>query len=54
MNRQPTECWTRTMGYFRPISSMNIGKKSEHISRKYFQEQVCTSNELFIKQNGKV
>ena len=25
--RQPCEVWTRVMGYHRPVSSFNIGKK---------------------------
>ena len=33
--RQPCEVWTRVMGYFRPVSSFNIGKKAEH------RERVC-------------
>lgn len=36
--RQPCEIWTRVMGYFRPISEFNQGKKSEFYSRKYFKE----------------
>ena len=27
--RQPVECWTRVMGYFRPVSQFNNGKQSE-------------------------
>ena len=27
--RTPCECWTRVMGYFRPYSHFNKGKKSE-------------------------
>ena len=27
--RQPCEVWTRVMGYFRPVSEFNVGKKSE-------------------------
>ena len=27
--RQPCEIWTRVMGYHRPLSSFNIGKKGE-------------------------
>lgn len=30
------EVWTRVMGYFRPISSFNIGKKGEAQERTYF------------------
>ena len=36
--RQPVECWTRVMGYFRPYSQFNIGKKSEFNDRKWFLE----------------
>ena len=37
--RQPVECWTRVMGYFRPVSGYNIGKKSEFNERKWFKEK---------------
>ena len=37
--RQPCEIWTRVMGYHRPMSSFNIGKKGEFHERKYFTEQ---------------
>lgn len=36
--RQPCEVWTRVMGYHRPVSSYNIGKKSEFYERKFFTE----------------
>ena len=36
--RQLCEIWTRVMGYYRPVSEFNIGKKSEHAERKYFHE----------------
>ena len=36
--RQPCEIWTRVMGYYRPVSEFNIGKKSEHAERILFQE----------------
>jgi hypothetical protein len=36
--RQPCEVWTRVMGYHRPVSSFNIGKKGEHGEREFFQE----------------
>ncbi|MBV7363358.1 ribonucleoside triphosphate reductase [Actinomycetaceae bacterium TAE3-ERU4] len=32
------EVWTRVMGYFRPVSSFNIGKKGEFAERTYFAE----------------
>ena len=36
--RQPCEVWTRVMGYHRPVSSFNKGKKSEFAERTYFRE----------------
>lgn len=35
--RQECEIWTRVMGYYRPFSEFNIGKKSEFKDRKYFK-----------------
>ena len=34
-----TECeiWTRVMGYYRPVSSFNVGKVQEHKDRKYYK-----------------
>ncbi len=37
--RQPCEIWTRVMGYHRPMSSFNTGKKGEFLERTYFSEQ---------------
>lgn len=37
--RQPCEVWTRTMGYYRPVSSYNIGKKGEFNERVNFTEK---------------
>ena len=34
--RQQCEIWTRVMGYFRPVSEFNIGKKSEYAERVCF------------------
>ncbi len=39
--RQPCEVWTRVMGYHRPVSSFNIGKKGEHQERRFFREEKC-------------
>jgi len=36
--RQPCEIWTRVMGYHRPVSSFNTGKKGEYYQRRYFLE----------------
>ncbi len=37
--RQPVECWTRVMGYFRPVSQFNKGKQSEFKERVWFVEE---------------
>lgn len=37
--RQPCEVWTRVMGYHRPVSAFNAGKKGEHQERRFFQER---------------
>lgn len=34
--RSKCEVWTRVMGYHRPISSFNIGKRGEVDERRYF------------------
>ena len=36
--RTRCEVWTRVMGYFRPVSEFNKGKKSEYAERKTFAE----------------
>ena len=36
--RQPCEVWPGVMGYHRPISSFNIGKKGEAEERRCFKE----------------
>lgn len=40
-NNERTKCevWTRVMGYHRPISSFNVGKKGEVAERKYFSPE---------------
>ncbi len=48
-NRTRCEVWTRVMGYHRPVQNFNLGKKSEHYSRKHFSE-VVTANKCFNKQ----
>lgn len=35
---QVCEVWTRVMGYHRPVSAFNPGKRSEHEERKHFEE----------------
>lgn len=36
--RQPCEIWTRVMGYHRPVSEFNKGKKAEFSTRQCFKE----------------
>lgn len=40
--RQRCEVWTRVMGYHRPVTSFNTGKKGEFAERTYFREGRCT------------
>ena len=40
--RQPCEIWTRVMGYHRPVSSFNRGKKGEFAERQYFLKRNVT------------
>lgn len=47
--RTRCEVWTRVMGYHRPVSHFNIGKKSEHVSRKHFVECIA-ANSRFVAQ----
>jgi anaerobic ribonucleoside-triphosphate reductase len=37
--RQRCEIWTRVMGYHRPVSSFNIGKKGEFHERRFYEER---------------
>lgn len=39
--RTRCEVWTRVMGYHRPVTSFNKGKKSEHAERRHFVEGRC-------------
>nr|WP_163501097.1 anaerobic ribonucleoside-triphosphate reductase [Halomonas socia] len=36
--RQRCEVWTRVMGYHRPVSQFNVGKRAEHRERCHFRE----------------
>jgi hypothetical protein len=42
--RQVCEVWTRVMGYHRPVSEFNRGKKSEFYSRKCFTEEKAVAH----------
>ncbi|MCC7432221.1 hypothetical protein IT412_01720 [Candidatus Peregrinibacteria bacterium] len=50
-NNQRTKCeiWTRVMGYHRPVSQYNFGKKSEFYSRVYFNP-VDQDNQKLIEK----
>lgn len=37
--RTRCEVWTRVMGYHRPVTAFNAGKRSEHEERLHFREQ---------------
>ncbi len=43
--RQRCEVWTRVMGYHRPMSSFNTGKKGEFHERTYFDAHCTTACE---------
>lgn len=40
--RQRCEIWTRVMGYHRPVSEFNAGKKGEHAERLHYCEDRVT------------
>ncbi|MDQ7835559.1 MAG: ribonucleoside triphosphate reductase [Humidesulfovibrio sp.] len=44
--QQDCEIWTRVMGYYRPRSAFNIGKKGEYDERLCFREPMRSSGEL--------
>ena len=46
--RQRCEVWTRVMGYHRPVSEFNPGKKSEHYERRHFIEPNGCPAEIFV------
>lgn len=45
--RTKCEIYTRVMGYYRPVSQFNIGKKSEFYSRTYFVASAEQTQELY-------
>ncbi len=49
VGRTKCEVWTRVMGYHRPISHFNTGKRSEHYSRLHFSE-TATANSAFVRE----
>lgn len=54
MPRQKCETFSRSMGYIRPISNFNIGKKAEFEERNTFKENVIfrTLSKLLRKEKN--
>gem|GEM_PF-1123366 len=50
--RTKCEIYTRVMGYYRPVSHFNIGKKSEFYSREYFTQPQHSNNVFNTKFNS--
>jgi len=48
-DRTKCEIWTRVMGYHRPVSQYNFGKKSEFYSRNYFNAAQEENDKLISK-----
>lgn len=46
VERQKCEIYARVMGYYRPVSHFNLGKKSEFYSRKYFGEETSLNSKF--------
>lgn len=44
IERTRCEIYTRVMGYYRPVTQFNSGKKSEFYTRKYFDETTSMAN----------
>lgn len=53
VERTKCEIYTRVMGYYRPVSQFNNGKKSEFYTREYFDEKK-SDNSCFMAQYGAV
>ncbi len=46
--RTRCEVWTRVMGYHRPVSSFNIGKKGEFKERLFFEEACLPTVDIVL------
>lgn len=53
IKRTPCRIFSRTMGYIRDFWSMNLWKRSEHYSRKYFNNTMENSEYLRKRENAK-
>lgn len=49
ISRTRCEIYTRVMGYYRPVTQFNNGKKSEFYTREYFSED-ASNNSRFMTQ----
>lgn len=49
--RTPCEVWTRVMGYHRPVSAFNAGKRAEHADRSYFVERPGDATSAYMRSN---
>lgn len=38
------EVYSRVVGYFRPVSNWNAGKRQEFLDRKVFNEKIALKN----------
>lgn len=50
--RQRCEIWTRVMGYHRPVSSFNTGKKGEFCERQYFREPAARTEPCDLPEHA--
>jgi len=50
--RTRCEVWTRVMGYHRPVSAWNPGKRSEHAERRYFLETSAADQDHGSRPEG--
>lgn len=53
MARQKCEVFSRSMGYIRPISNFNIGKRAEFEERNTFKENIIFSTIKKLLKGGK-
>ena len=51
-DRQECEIWTRVMGYFRPVSQFNIGKKGEYKERVFYDTEKTNNNVFKVKNSN--
>ncbi|MDR0942448.1 MAG: anaerobic ribonucleoside-triphosphate reductase [Holosporales bacterium] len=49
--RTVCECWSRVMGFYRPVENYNAGKKSEFEERKCFKEPTADANKKSSPKN---